>query len=86
MKCTLAELLDEGSDEPSALDLDFSLLTAPAEPATAESTGRSTPLSAFAAADETTEDRRHRRARLMYGLGGAGASVLVVGGSLALGF
>jgi len=84
MKRTLAELLDEGSDEPSALDLDFSELPAP-EPETVTETVVRTPLSSFAVADENTEDRRYRRSRLVYGLGGAGVSAFVVGGSLALG-
>lgn len=85
MKCTLAELLDEGSDEPSALDLDFSQLEALAPDTATETGSRGTPLSPFAVADESTEDRRYRRTRLMYGLSGAGVSAFVVGGSLALG-
>lgn len=86
MKRTLAELLDEGSDEPSALDLDFSALTLPEPETVTGSAARGTPLSSFAVADENTEDQRYRRTRLVYGLSGAGVSALVVGGSLALGF
>jgi len=85
MRCTLAELLDEGSDEPSALDLDFSKLATPAPEAATVNESRGTPLSPFAVADEGSEDRRYRRARLVYGVGGASVTAFVVGGSLALG-